>query len=241
MNFNQLISGNFKKRLNRFVVEIELEDKSLVLAHLANTGRMKELLIPNCMVLLKKAINPNRKTAYDLLFVKNRNNKWIMLKASYANDLFFSWLNQKLIPEFQEVSHIKKEVNIGSSRFDFSFESGQDRWLIEVKSVNYFFSDYAVFPDAPTKRGAKHINDLIILKNQGYKVAIIFILMGENAKNLYFNDYTDPEFVQTINSALSNNILIKAYQSDFNGVFPFYSQSQVRIGGLDGNLCVSRI
>lgn len=241
MNLKNLILGKYKKRVNRFVVEIELEDSRLVLAHLANTGRMTELLIESAEVLIEESNNPNRKTAYNLLFVKNLKGNWIMLKANYANDLFFSWLNSDLLQDFSEVTSIEREVKVNHSRFDFKFKQKDKNWLVEVKSVNYFDNNNAIFPDAPTKRGAKHILELIELSKKGYNVAVVFILMGESADSLFFNDKTDKIFVEAISSALSNGILIKAYQADFSKTFPFYNKKSIKIGGSDGNLCVSRL
>lgn len=241
MDLKNLVQGFFKKRVNRFVAEIELMDKSLVYAHLANTGRMSELLIEDSQVLIEKVSKNDRKTEYDLLFVKNKNNNWIMLKASYANDLFYNWLNLDLLSDFRQVQDLKREVKLGNSRFDFCFSYKSATWIGEIKSVNYFDKSNAIFPDAPTIRGAKHIKELINLKNKGYQPFIGFILMGEPANNLYFNDITDSNFVDIINIARVHNILIKAYQADFSKKYPFYSTHEVKIGGLDGNLCISRI
>lgn len=120
-----------------------------------------------------------------------RTKKKIMLKATYANNMVEIWLKENLLKDFGRILKIQREVSLGTSRFDFLLTSSEGKWIIEVKSVNYFFPDYALFPDAPTKRGKKHIKELMTLQNEGYKAAIVFVLMGEDRDKLYFNDASD--------------------------------------------------
>ena len=180
MNLETLIYGTYIRRVNRFVVEVRLLSGEKVLAHLANTGRMRELLVEGRKVYLEFSNKVNRKTQYTLLMIENEHQKKIMLKATYANDMVEVWLKENLLHDFGKILKLQREVSLGNSRFDFLLTTSEGEWIIEVKSVNYFFPDYALFPDAPTERGKKHIKELMALQNEGYKGAIVFVLMGED-------------------------------------------------------------
>ena len=229
-NFNNLVKGKFLRRVNRFIAEISLENNETVLAHLANTGRMSELLIKDRAVLLSLAENTDRKTKFNLLFIKNQNNRWILLKANEANELCYQWLLNGYISEFRTYRNLKREFKVNNSRFDFYLEKDSEKWLLEVKSVNYFKDGIAIFPDAPTKRGNKHITELIALSKEGYRVGIIFVLMGENARVLCFNESNDPDFVGAIKVFINDGFFVKAFRSDFDLEMPFYGGELNNIG-----------
>ena len=155
MNLETLIYGTYIRRVNRFVVEVRLLSGEKVLAHLANTGRMRELLVEDRKVYLEFSNKVNRKTQYTLLMIENEHQKKIMLQATYANDMVEVWLKENLLHDFGKILKLQREVSLGNSRFDFLLTTSEGEWIIEVKSVNYFFPDYALFPDAPTERGKK--------------------------------------------------------------------------------------
>ena len=213
MNLETLIYGTYIRRVNRFVVEVRLLSGEKVLAHLANTGRMRELLVEGRKVYLEFSNKVNRKTQYTLLMIENEHQKKIMLKATYANDMVEVWLKENLLHDFGKILKLQREVSLGNSRFDFLLTTSEGEWIIEVKSVNYFFPDYALFPDAPTERGKKHIKELMALQNEGYKGAIVFVLMGEDRDRLYFNDESDSEFVKLMEEAMIKGINVLAYKT----------------------------
>ena len=225
--------------MNRFVVEVRLLSGEKVLAHLANTGRMRELLVEGRKVYLEFSNKVNRKTQYTLLMIENEHQKKIMLKATYANDMVEVWLKENLLHDFGKILKLQREVSLGNSRFDLLLTTSEGEWIIEVKSVNYFFPDYALFPDAPTERGKKHIKELMALQNEGYKGAIVFVLMGEDRDRLYFNDESDSEFVKLMEEAMIKGINVLAYKTNFNLAYPYYDKKVKEVGG-NGSLCFGR-
>jgi sugar fermentation stimulation protein len=239
MNLETLIYGTYIRRVNRFVVEVRLLSGEKVLAHLANTGRMRELLVEGRKVYLEFSNKVNRKTQYTLLMIENEHQKKIMLKATYANDMVEVWLKENLLHDFGKILKLQREVSLGNSRFDFLLTTSEGEWIIEVKSVNYFFPDYALFPDAPTERGKKHIKELMALQNEGYKGAIVFVLMGEDRDRLYFNDESDSEFVKLMEEAMIKGINVLAYKTNFNLAYPYYDKKVKEVGG-NGSLCFGR-
>lgn len=239
MNLETLIYGTYIRRVNRFVVEVRLLSGEKVLAHLANTGRMRELLVEGRKVYLEFSNKVNRKTQYTLLMIENEHQKKIMLKATYANDMVEVWLKENLLHDFGKILKLQREVSLGNSRFDFLLITSEGEWIIEVKSVNYFFPDYALFPDAPTERGKKHIKELMALQNEGYKGAIVFVLMGEDRDRLYFNDESDSEFVKLMEEAMIKGINVLAYKTNFNLAYPYYDKKVKEVGG-NGSLCFGR-
>mgnify|MGYP001066557319 CR=1 FL=1 len=160
-HFEQAVTARFLRRVNRFIADIELSDGQIVQAHLANTGRMQELLRPGVAALVRPAKNPARKTAWDLLAVDYAGS-WVCLAAAWANDFMREWLSKGRIAGFYDWKQIEWEKKIGNSRFDFAvtLQSGE-RWLLEVKSVNYVIDGHALFPDAPTTRGRRHVEELL--------------------------------------------------------------------------------
>ena len=202
-HFEQAVTARFLRRVNRFIADIELSDGQVVQAHLANTGRMQELLRPGVAALVRPAKNPARKTAWDLLAV-DHGGSWVCLAAAWANDFMREWLSKDKISGFQDWTHIEREKKIGNSRFDFAvtLESGE-RWLLEVKSVNYVIDGHALFPDAPTTRGRRHVEELLALREEGWNVGVFF-----------FNAENDPEFARVMQRAIAEGADVRAFSAE---------------------------
>lgn len=213
-HFEQAVTARFLRRVNRFIAEIELSDGQLVQAHLANTGRMQELLRPGVAALVRPAKNPARKTAWDLLAVDHAGS-WVCLAAAWANDFMRKWLETDKISGFQDWTHIEREKKIGQSRFDFAvtLESGE-RWLLEVKSVNYVIDGHALFPDAPTSRGRRHVEELLALREEGWNVGVFFVTMGQPVVDVGFNAENDPEFARVMQRAIAEGADVRAFSAE---------------------------
>lgn len=233
MDFEQAIEARFVRRVNRFVAEIALKDGRLVEAHVANTGRMPELLVSQTPCLIRPAKNLSRKTAWDLLAV-DYEDQWVCLVATWANDMVAEWLESGLIDGFETATNIKREKKIGGSRFDFALEMDEKPWLIEVKSVNYVIEGHALFPDAPTSRGRRHVEELLALQADGWQVGVFFVTMGQTVVDVTFNDKNDPEFAETMRQAIANGMTAKAFSAkidptgvQFLGERPIIVRSQI--------------
>lgn len=213
-HFEQAVTARFLRRVNRFIADIELSDGQIVQAHLANTGRMQELLRAGVAALVRPAKNPARKTAWDLLAVDYAGS-WVCLAAAWANDFMREWLSKGRIAGFYDWKQIEWEKKIGNSRFDFAvtLQSGE-RWLLEVKSVNYVIDGHALFPDAPTTRGRRHVEELLALREQGWQVGIFFVTMGQPVIDVGFNAENDPEFARVMQRAIAEGADVRAFSAE---------------------------
>lgn len=213
-HFEQAVTARFLRRVNRFIADIELSDGQIVQAHLANTGRMQELLRPGVAALVRPAKNPARKTAWDLLAVDYAGS-WVCLTAAWANDFMREWLSKGRIAGFYDWKQIEWEKKIGNSRFDFAvtLQSGE-RWLLEVKSVNYVIDGHALFPDAPTTRGRRHVEELLALREEGWNVGVFFVTMGQPVIDVGFNAENDPEFARVMQRAIAEGADVRAFSAE---------------------------
>lgn len=194
MTYNDIISANFISRPNRFIAYVELGGEKLTV-HVKNTGRCKELLIPGCRVYLEKAQNPERKTPYDLVVVEHEG-KIINIDSQAPNKVVKEYLERQ-----NKYDYIKPEYKYGNSRIDFYMEKGNDKYLMEVKGCTLFRDGVGLFPDAPTERGAKHLRELALAREQGYNAIIAFVIQGEGIRTVEPNTETDPEFAKAFYEA----------------------------------------
>lgn len=212
MIYNKIIEGNFIERPNRFIAKVLIDDKEEI-AHVKNTGRCKELLVPGARIILEDCShNPNRKTKYSLIAVY-KDDILINMDSQAPNTVVFDGLKNNQILEFQDLSHIKKEMKYKNSRFDIYFEKGDQRGFIEVKGVTLEEDGIARFPDAPTERGAKHVLEMIEAVKEGYLGAILFLIQMKDPKEFRLNWKTDENFSKAVNKAENSGVQILAYDS----------------------------
>jgi len=206
--------GEFKttrlvKRLNRFVALIEVENKE-ELAHIPNSGRMGELLYPGAQVIVKRADNKERKTGYDLLFAFDNGNM-VAIDSRLPNDLLAEGLQGGMLPELGGYRHVKREPGWGNSRFDLLLqEDGREDCLVEIKSVNLVKEGTALFPDAPTLRGRRHLDELARAAGEGIRPAVFFLVMREDSYRVCPNDSLDPLFGKALRSAKEKGVEVLA-------------------------------
>lgn len=204
LKYNSVTAGRFIERPNRFIAIVEVEGKSEV-CHVKNTGRCRELLVPEAEVYLEKSGNTNRKTKYDLIAVR-KGDRLINMDSQAPNRAAFEYLSAVICG----LRQIKSEQRFENSRFDFYAETDKDRWFIEVKGVTLEKDGAVFFPDAPTERGIKHIKELIECRRRGYRAMILFVIQMENV--LYFspNYDTQPEFGEALKKAAEFGVEIEA-------------------------------
>ncbi|WP_026894148.1 DNA/RNA nuclease SfsA [Clostridiisalibacter paucivorans] len=212
-NKENLVEGIFKRRLNRFVAEVEIDGKTH-LAHVPNSGRMTELLIEDNRVILRRVYDESRKTKYDLLMVY-KNSMVINIDSRMPNKLLYLAFKNRDINYFKGYNQVNREVTFGNSRFDIGL-TGLNRVLIEVKCVTLVEDGIAMFPDAPTKRGSKHVKELIRAKGLGIDCGIFFIIQREDASVFIPNKTMDPEFAKNLKNAYNENIIIRAITCNVN-------------------------
>lgn len=212
MTYNNVVSGLFISRPNRFIALVEIEGV-VHTVHVKNTGRCKELLVPNCVVYLEKSDNPNRKTAYDLIAVeKLRDNSTpllINMDSQVPNYCVEEWLPNSNL--FSKNAKFRREVKYKNSRFDFYVEDGDRKVFIEVKGCTLEQDSVALFPDAPTIRGVKHLNELIDSVKNGYEAFVIFVIQMNEANSFRPNDQTHKEFGDALRKAQKSGVKVLAY------------------------------
>ena len=206
MKYKETEKAVFLKRPNRFIAEVEIQGKRETV-HVKNTGRCKELLIPGTEVILEKSGNPNRKTKYDLICV-NKQGRLVNMDSQIPNKAAEEWIKKGgLFPE--EVT-IRPEKKYGNSRFDLYVESPVRRAFVEVKGVTLEENNIVRFPDAPTVRGIKHVEELIHCMEEGYEAYLLLVIQMKGVKKFMPNWDTQPEFGQALIKAEKAGVKILA-------------------------------
>lgn len=204
MRYESVVSARFISRPNRFIAIAELDGKEEV-CHVMNTGRMRELLVPGAEIFLRPAENPARKTKYDLVAVR-RGDETVNIDSLAPNKVAAEYIPTL----FPDCKLIKPETKFGSSRFDFYIEDNSDKIFLEVKGVTLSRDGIAVFPDAPTARGAKHLRELAAAKAAGYRAAVLFVIAMKGIFSFTPNRETDPEFAAALSAAAAAGVEIYA-------------------------------
>ena len=205
MRYEEMIKGKFLARPNRFIAHIEIDGKTEI-CHVKNTGRCKELLPPGATVWCERSRNPARKTAFDLICVE-KGSRLINMDSQAPNAAVKEWL---LGGGLGNIENLKPESTFGNSRFDFSFIKDGKPCFLEVKGVTLENDGVCAFPDAPTTRGAKHLQELTELVKEGYSTYVLFVIQMEDVKYLQPNDATDPDFGKALRQAAQAGVQILA-------------------------------
>ena len=209
MKFNyDTFYGTFIKRPNRFIAHIDIDGQE-VICHVPNTGRMKELLIPGVKVMLSRHDTSTRKTEYELRMIM-KNSNWISIDSQLPNTLAHEAITYDVISELQGYKEIKREVTYNNSRLDFQL-IGDDTCFIEVKGVTLERDGWCYFPDAPTERGRRHIDELIRAKAEGYRSVLLFVIQIEDARGFSPNRITDEAFADKVKEAEESGVEVLAY------------------------------
>ncbi|WP_058486190.1 DNA/RNA nuclease SfsA [Defluviitalea phaphyphila] len=209
-----IVYGKFIRRPNRFIAHIDVSGKE-VICHVPNTGRLKELLYSGVEVILSyHPTSSNRKTKYDLRMIK-KGDYWISIDSQLPNALAYEAISQGIIKELRNYSEIKKEITYKNSRFDLQL-IGDKTYFIEVKGVTLEKDNWTYFPDAPTSRGRKHIDEIIDAVKNGFRGVILFVVQVSYAKGFSPNAVTDPDFAKKLKEAYKAGVEILAYRCDIS-------------------------
>lgn len=206
--------AKFIERLNRFCCLVEIEGQRLP-AHLANSGRMQELLLPGSTVYLVERPGYGRKTSFDLALVAV-TDRLVSVDARVPSALFHEAFLAGKLPQFQAYATIQREVMWEDSRMDFLLGGDTSRCLVEVKSVTLVKGGRALFPDAPTGRGRKHVGTLTRALDQGLAAAMVFVVQRQDAQVFSPNVSTDPQFAAALARAADVGVSIRAYDCQVN-------------------------
>lgn len=206
-----LVAARFRARPNRFVVHAELADKTLAVAHLADPGRLRELLVPGRRIWLRRAPSPTRKTSWSAVLVETPDHEGLVsLDTTLPNRLVLEALRRRGLAELDGWRLDRPELSVEGSRFDFLLRKGRQRadantptrLLLEVKSVTLVEEGVGLFPDAVTARGTRHVRKLTRLQGQGdWETALLFVVQRQDATRLRAAKDIDPAFAEALAEA----------------------------------------
>lgn len=206
MKYTGIRKAIFISRPNRFIANIEIDGQKEV-CHVKNTGRCKELLLAGSKVFVQEVRNDNRKTKYDLIGVY-KGERLINIDSQAPNKVFHEWVSG--CDFFKDIRLIKPECKYNGSRFDFYMETGNRKILVEVKGVTLEEDGVAMFPDAPTERGVKHLNELRQSLADGYEAYLFFIIQMKGVRYFTPNNKTHPAFGEALSKAARQGVKVVA-------------------------------
>jgi len=217
MRYEQIVTGIFLKRPNRFLAHVLIDGRETV-CHVKNTGRLREFLIPGAKLLVQyhpNAASVGRKTSYSVIGVYKeeagfaRERLLINMDSQAPNQAAEEWLKRGGLSPL--VTDIKREVTYGDSRFDLAFRLDTVPAFMEVKGVTLEHGGIAAFPDAPTERGIKHIRELAQAAADGYAAYLLFVIQMKGVHTFVPNRKTHPEFAEALCQAQRDGVHILAY------------------------------
>ncbi len=219
-----LTPGKILKRYKRFLADVRLESGEVITAHTPNTGSMKTCWEPEWDVLLSYHDSPTRKLKYGLEMTNN-GDTWINVNTSMTNKIALEALKNKKIKELAQYEYFKPEVKIGQSRIDILAFNGPDenpknateKCYIEVKNVTLLGEDKtALFPDAVSTRGQKHLRELISIKESGHESAMLYVVNREDTACFAPAREIDPEYAALLIEAEKSGVQILPYRCTLN-------------------------
>ena len=210
VGLGELEQARFVDRPNRFAAVVERLG-ARELAHVPNSGRMSELLVPGARVFISPAAVPGgRKTRYDLTLVEHRG-RLVSVDSRLPPRLLVEGIERGRVMELAGYDRVDTEVRLGDSRIDMLLSGAGSRLYIETKSVNKVVDGSALFPDAATARGAKHLRSLLAAVECGHRAAVVFVIQRDDAARLTPDDDSDPLFCETLRRAVEGGVEVSAY------------------------------
>jgi sugar fermentation stimulation protein A len=207
MVYADVCEAFFIERLNRFVARVELDGRA-ELCHVKNTGRCRELFIPGARCHVQRFAPGQRKTALDLIAVW-KGERLVNVDSQAPNRVFREWVEGGgLLPG---PARVRPEYTYRNSRFDFLIESGGQRALVEVKGVTLEEDGVALFPDAPTERGVKHLRELAACREDGFDAHVVFVIQMEGVNFFSPNARTHPAFAEALRAAQAAGVYVHAF------------------------------
>ena len=236
MKYCNICEGRFLQRPNRFIAYVELDGQE-TRVHVKNTGRCRELLTERAKVYLEKSDNPDRSTAYDLVAVE-KGDLLINMDSQAPNQAVYEWLLAGGL--FSAPTLVRPETVYGGSRFDFYVEAGEEKAFVEVKGVTLEKDGVVSFPDAPSERAVKHVEELVEAGRAGYQVYVLFVVQMKGVKYFLPNERMHPEFARALREAAEQGVRILCYDCQVRPdemrldapVTVYLSEDEARLAGI---------
>ncbi len=207
-----LVEGTFVRRENRFRATVEVYGQ-LAPAHVPNSGRLHELFVPGRRVLLRPARSPVRKTRYDLVMV-DVEGRLVSLDARLPGPLVAESVREGRLVEFSDYTRVHEEVRLDDSRIDLLLAGDRGYCWVEAKSVTLVVESVALFPDAVTARGRRHVETLARAVQKGDCAAVVFVVQRDDARAFAPHDASDPAFGRALRMAAAAGVKVYAYTCD---------------------------
>ncbi|MGE4287328.1 MAG: DNA/RNA nuclease SfsA [Salinivirgaceae bacterium] len=207
-----LIHGKLIKRYKRFLADVLLDNGETVVAHCTNSGTMLSCLETGADVYLTPVNNPKRKTRFTWEMIRINQN-WVGVNTSWPNALAYEAIKNQEIEKLKGYTLVKREVKFNDSRFDIYCENNREKCFVEVKNVTLKDGDMALFPDAVTTRGQKHLKTLIEVKKQGYRAVMLYIIQRSDVVGFAPARNVDPDYASALELVINNGVEIIAIQA----------------------------
>jgi len=209
----KLIHGRLIRRYKRFLTDVELDDGTQVLAHCTNSGSMKSCLEEGAEVYLSPVDDPKRKTKYTWEMIRINGN-WVGINTGHPNKLAVEALRSGTIPGLEGYSNVVPEVKVQDSRLDVMAENEEETCFVEVKNVTLKEGRYALFPDAVTTRGLKHLETLIRLKQEGFRAVMLYVVQRMDVEVFAPARSVDPAYAEALKRAVENGVEVFPMQAE---------------------------
>ncbi|WP_462280031.1 DNA/RNA nuclease SfsA [Salinivirga cyanobacteriivorans] len=214
MKFNKkLVHGRLIKRYKRFLADVKLEDGQEITAHCTNSGSMKTCLEEGAEVYLSPVDDPKRKTQFtwEMIMI---NGKWIGINTNHPNLLAYEAIRSGQVPALRGYDEVKREVKFQDSRFDVMAKNDKETCFIEVKNVTMKDGDFALFPDAKTERGRKHLQTLIRVKEEGLRAVMFYVVQRMDVAKAGPAVDIDPAYADALKKAIDSGVEVIAMQAE---------------------------
>ncbi|MDG6226168.1 MAG: DNA/RNA nuclease SfsA [Candidatus Thermoplasmatota archaeon] len=209
-------TGTFIDRPNRFLANVLLNGER-VKAHVHDPGRLCELLVPRADILMRKASAPERRTAYDVLAARY-DRQWVLINSAIHRPISERILSSGSISPFGPIASMRSEVSVGRSRIDHLIVTeDEEKVMIEVKGCSLAEDGRAMFPDAPTARGAKHMEELIGILGSGTRAGLLVLVMRSDVMSFSPNERTDPRFSEAFRHAVDAGLEVHPMVLGYDG------------------------
>lgn len=213
MEFTEkLVHGTLIQRYKRFLADIKLDDGTTVVAHCTNSGTMKSCLENGAEVYLTPVNDSKRKTKFTWEMI-NINNDWVGINTANPNKIAFEEIYNDGIPGLTGYTRVLREVKFEDSRFDIYAENDYEQCFVEVKNVTLKEGKYALFPDAVTTRGQKHLKTLIDVKRVGMRAVMLYIVQRSDVEVFAPAKEIDPDYAKALKNAMEEGVEVIVMQA----------------------------
>lgn len=213
MKFNKsLTHGTLIKRYKRFLADVKLDNDEEVTAHCTNSGSMKSCLEEGAEVYMTPVDDPKRKTKFTWEMIKI-NGDWVGINTNIPNKLAYDAVLNGGIEKLSGYTTVKREISFGNSRFDIYAENGSEKVFVEVKNVTLKEGENALFPDAVTSRGKKHLESLMQVKEQGMRAVMLYVVQRMDVDVFAPAWNIDPAYAKTLSEAYKKGVEIIPVQA----------------------------